>query len=130
MRPLFSRHWILPLVMVAGVGASAPAQPLTSWAEADDRDLACILALSMTTSQIAESQNVPVEVVQATASYFVGKIKGRHPDVKLANIVTPEYVEALNIDWSATLVRCGTELQEVGVDMTATGQALIAAHSD
>lgn len=126
---LFRKHAILAagaLSFSAYAGAELPS----SWTEADDQDVACLIAIASAGTQIAESQKIPVESVGATTTYFVGKVKARHPRLKLATVVTRDYLKRLKIDFPVTLVRCGEELQEAGADMTAMGRALSGASTD
>ena len=124
-------HYGAFAAVLLAIDGSAAAQPPPILTDADRQDIGCILAMGAVAEQVAKQQQLPLQVVQATATYFFGKIKGRHPNIKFKEALTPAVVEGLQgKDLQATLRRCGGELKEAGTDIRASGDAMGAKEKD
>lgn len=56
-------------------------------------------------------------------AYFIGKIRGRHPDVSMQTVLDPKYVTTLAEDLGDAPAKCGGELQVAGKILAAEGQS-------
>jgi hypothetical protein len=118
-----------PLIaLVAACGLIGAAQPVVLDAQ-DQADATCLAAISIVTGQVAESEPEQKEGLVSVLTYYVGKLKGRHPDMHMTEVLTPDFVHSVMTNLSNNMERCSKEALELGKDLDETGNALTAAGS-
>jgi hypothetical protein len=78
----------------------------------------------------AKSVGRPAEDVQRlarTVLYFLGKLKGRHPDLKPSEVFTMDLLTPLVLKLGEEFRRCDAESTVVGLELLAQEESLSAA---
>lgn len=119
-------RFTLPLVAAAiALGSAGAASSATPELSAEDRaDANCLAAISIVAPNVKEEDQAGLASI---LTYFLGKLKGRHPEIKLADVMTPDLLEAVADNIQAEAMRCSQEGAEMGNDLKATGDALTKA---
>ena len=113
-------------LMAPPVAGEAVPQLPANWSAADRYDATCAVLIAMAGDEISKTPGVPAGASQFSIFYFIGKIKGRHPDVSMRTVLDPKYVASLAEDLGDAPAKCGGELQAIGGELQAAGQILAA----
>lgn len=123
-----------PIYAGLGIGmALALAMPAAAtppdFSEQDWADIKCLVAMSVVVGRASgnDASSIDKASLGSVLTYFVGKLKGRHPALSMVDVMTPELYEKLAPELPAEMQRCGTEATGVGEDLQAAGKKLIAA---
>lgn len=93
----------------------------------DHADILCVLATSYVLG-VQSDQSIADEEKQGLASvmtYFIGKLRGRHPALKMTELLAPDYVQSLQGEIAAAAERCSEEAVDMGNDLQKAGRILI-----
>lgn len=115
---------VLPALVLAFAAGTASA--------ADDaaakRDVRCVLVVGLIASQAsAGASETTKQGMVAGMGYYLGRLKGREPDVDLAARIAAEARGLKLADIQAEALRCGEELKAFGAESQRVGAALKAA---
>ena len=91
-------------VVISLMGLALATQPLAAepiqHSEQEDYGGTCLVIYAGALGGNMEAQDA--EKIKGTISivaYFVGKLRGRHPDMKIADFITPQFaIRAVNAD--------------------------------
>ena len=112
------------LAIVSGSSVAAAPPGFTS---EDKADVICLLRVSSILGSLSE-QKVTAEQrmsLVSGATYFTGKLRGRHPTVEMTEILAPDYLVTLVNEIDGAGPRCAKEMVKVGTDMKQAGAILI-----
>ncbi|MBW8815219.1 MAG: hypothetical protein JF588_17505 [Caulobacterales bacterium] len=118
-RPILSAVGVLSLALLAAPAHAAAADPAAA-----SKDLQCALVLA-----VMGAQATTPEMKQGAiggVSYYLGRLKGREPDIDLPARVTAEAKAMQPADIQAAGTRCGAELKAFGAESQTVGAALKA----
>jgi hypothetical protein len=110
--------------MVAPPAAGTTISRPVNWSDADNRDASCVLVIMMARDELNKVRGLPAGASESAVLYFIGKIKGRHPDLSMRTVLEPAYVASLAADLRQAPTECGGELQAVGGELQVAGKIL------
>lgn len=114
-------------VAASMLALASPARAMpTGFMAQDEADALCAIVMSYSLGERSD-QDITADERQGLASiilYFVGKIKGRHPTLKISELLAPAYVESKEEQLAAAAPRCLQEALEVGSDLVTAGHIL------
>ena len=116
--------------IILGFGSATPvlAAP-AGFSDQDQADAICFMAFASVLGS-AEGAKLSAEDrsgLTSITTYYVGKLKGRHPDLAMRELLDPAYVRSLQGELAAAGPRCSQEATEIGEDLTRAGNALTKA---
>jgi hypothetical protein len=116
---------ILPALALAL--AAGPALAAADDAAAAKRDVRCILVIGLIASntQAAASESAKQGMI-AGMGYYLGRLKGREPDIDLTARIVAETRGIRLADIQGEALRCGDELKAFGAESQRVGAALKA----
>lgn len=118
----------LAAAALAGLAVPAEAAPRAFTAQ-DRADTVCLIAISaiLGSASAPGAQLEPgvKEGLSAVLTYFVGKLKGRHPDLTMTELLAPDYVLSLESEIASSSQRCSQEAIEMGTDLQEAGRILM-----
>ena len=113
------------LLVVATSGIFDDAKAQSEYTAQDITDTKCIAAYSFVLGNMSgEASEAETNGVVSLLTYFVGKLKGRHPGMKLSAVLTPEFVNELEPVMEQELDRCGVEVEEMSADLDTASEIL------
>lgn len=109
-------------IAVAGPGrAAAPA----GFTPQDKADTVCFLVITSIIATLDDSATADErEGLTSVVTYFIGKLKGRHPELAMTDMLAPDYVATLEGELAPAMQRCSEEAIAMGEDLKAAGEAL------
>ena len=116
--------WLSAALIVAlPIAEIRAATPLS---EADVRDAECLSVFAHTLGTTLESDAQKWAGLVSVVAYYTGKLSGRHPDLDLGTILTPELIEKVMSNWAPTAERCNKESAAMSQHMITVGNKLQA----
>ncbi|MBJ7439979.1 MAG: hypothetical protein JHD35_13250 [Sphingopyxis sp.] len=123
-----------PLAITAAVVLALPAaaaEPF-GFSDQDRADVNCLAASSIALgNSISSGAPDSAETVGITTvlTYFLGKLKGRHADLRVADVLTPAVLQALSPILATEAQRCGAEAILISGELEQAGKLLTAAEN-
>lgn len=115
------------LALAATIAGAAPgwAAPPAGFTPQDKADTVCMLVVGSIIATLDDGATADErEGLTSVLTYFIGKLKGRHPELKMTDILAPAYVATLEGDLAPAMQRCSEEAIRMGDDLNAAGDAL------
>ena len=116
--------------LLVGAGLLAAPAGAKSPTGADYRDANCYLALSLFAASPPSGTTLSAEQRQsldAASNYFLGRLKGRSPDLDLATVMTPVIIRDVRANLSAQLGACIAETDVLAVEVNRVVDMMQAA---
>ncbi len=107
------------------------AEPF-GFSDQDRADVNCLAASSIALgNSVSSGAPDSAEAVGITTvlTYFLGKLKGRHADLRVADVLTPAVLQALGPILATEAQRCGAEAIKIGGELEQAGNILTAAEN-
>jgi len=100
----------------------------TAFSEQDRADINCLVAVSVMIGKAAQngSSSTDQAYLGSVLTYFVGKLNGRHPTLRMVEILTPDLFKKQTSELPSETRRCGLEATRMGEDLQAAGKKLTA----
>ncbi len=100
----------------------------TAFSEQDQADINCLVAVSVLIGKAAQNGTSSTDqaYLGSVLTYFVGKLNGRHPTLRMVELLTPDLFKKRAPELSAETQRCGLEATRMGEDLQAAGKKLTA----
>jgi len=99
----------------------------------DHRDANCYVAFSLLAAAPPSGSPLSAEERQALnagSNYFLGKLKGRSPNLDLATVMTPVIIRDVRANLSAQLGACIPETDALAATINRTADMMEAATKD
>lgn len=118
------------VILASLITASVPVYAQPDDFGADDKaDALCVIAFSamLGTTSDDELSADDRQGVTSVITYFIGKLKGRHPNLQMTELLSPAYVQSLRDEMVPAVQRCSHEAMQLGTDLEAVGNILTEA---
>lgn len=115
----------LALAAVMSGAVSGRAAVPAGFTPQDKADTVCLLVITSIMATLDDSATAEErEGLTSVLTYFIGKLKGRHPELAMTDILAPDYVATLEGELAPATQRCSEEAIGMGQDLKAAGDAL------
>jgi hypothetical protein len=106
------------------IGFAGPAQAAPPGFTARDRDDAiCMVVFGSVLGAMPDGEDK--EGLSSVLTYFIGKLKGRHPALAMTELLAPDYVLSLHGEIASSAKRCAEEAVAMGLDLQEAGRILV-----
>jgi len=123
---------LLAIAAAASLSLSALAAEPFGFSDQDRADVNCLAASSIALGNAAANgapDSAEAVGITTVLTYFLGKLKGRHADLRVADVLTPAVYQALTPILVTEAQRCGAEAIMIGGELEQAGKLLSAAEN-
>jgi len=110
--------------VLAGAAVPTYAEP-SGFAAQDRADAICIAVIATAWESLPADTTVEARLgLTGVLNYFLGKIRGRHPALEIADLYSPNYMASLQSEVASSMQRCVDEGMKMGLELEAAGRAM------